>query len=74
MKELRTSAAFFPHRPKVSLARALSKLGYCSRARALEMIEEGRVKVNRLRGFRKRGVPASNQRADGIPDQKKKKI
>jgi len=32
--------------PKVSLARALSKLGYCSRSRALQLIEEGRVWVN----------------------------
>jgi 23S rRNA pseudouridine2605 synthase len=32
--------------PKVSLARALSKLGYCSRSRAIRLIEEGRVWVN----------------------------
>ncbi len=38
--------------PKVSLARALSKLGYCSRSRALQLIEEGRVWVN--------GSPAQN--------------
>jgi 23S rRNA pseudouridine2605 synthase len=38
--------------PKVSLARALSKLGYCSRSRALRLIEEGRVRVN--------GSPARN--------------
>jgi 23S rRNA pseudouridine2605 synthase len=30
----------------VSLPRALSKLGYCSRARAIELIKEGKVKVN----------------------------
>lgn len=30
----------------VSLQRALSKLGYCSRTQALKLIEEGRVKVN----------------------------
>jgi 23S rRNA pseudouridine2605 synthase len=43
-----------PYRPpsKVSLARALSKLGYCSRSRALQLIEEGRVWVN--------GSPAQN--------------
>jgi 23S rRNA pseudouridine2605 synthase len=38
--------------PKVSLARALSKLGYCSRSKALQLIEEGRVWVN--------GSPARN--------------
>lgn len=31
---------------KVSLARALSKLGYCSRAQANRLIQEGRVRVN----------------------------
>jgi 23S rRNA pseudouridine2605 synthase len=31
---------------KVGLARALSKLGYCSRSRASELIGEGRVKLN----------------------------
>lgn len=31
---------------KVGLARALSKLGYCSRSRAAELIREGRVRVN----------------------------
>ncbi|HEX2094495.1 MAG TPA: pseudouridine synthase [Longimicrobiaceae bacterium] len=32
--------------PRVSLARALSKLGLCSRSRAQEMVGEGRVRVN----------------------------
>jgi 23S rRNA pseudouridine2605 synthase len=32
--------------PKVGLARALSKLGYCSRARAFELARAGRVAVN----------------------------
>ena len=32
--------------PKVSLARVLSNLGYCSRSRAIRLIEEGRVWVN----------------------------
>ncbi len=32
--------------PKVSLGRALSKLGYCSRSQAGELIGEGRVRVN----------------------------
>ncbi|HSR12913.1 MAG TPA: S4 domain-containing protein, partial [Thermodesulfobacteriota bacterium] len=32
--------------PKVSLGRALSKLGYCSRSQAGELIGEGRVHVN----------------------------
>src|SRR6267143_2104756 len=31
---------------KVGLARALSKLGYCSRSRAAELIAAGRVKLN----------------------------
>jgi len=31
---------------KVGLARALSKLGYCSRSRAAELIREGRVTLN----------------------------
>jgi 23S rRNA pseudouridine2605 synthase len=31
---------------KVGLARALSKLGYCSRSRAVELIAAGRVKLN----------------------------
>lgn len=34
------------HRPAVSLARALSKLGLCSRSQAREWIEAGRVRVN----------------------------
>ena len=34
-----------PHRPKVSLARALSKLGFCSRSQARELVEAGRVRV-----------------------------
>jgi 23S rRNA pseudouridine2605 synthase len=35
--------------PKVSLARALSKLGYCSRTKAQPIIQAGRVRVNGLR-------------------------
>jgi len=34
--------------PKVSLARALSKLGYCSRTKALSLIGAGHVRVNGL--------------------------
>jgi 23S rRNA pseudouridine2605 synthase len=37
-----------PYRPRVSLARALSKLGYGSRIQARDWIEEGRVRVNGL--------------------------
>lgn len=33
-------------RPRVSLARALSKLGFCSRSQGRELVEEGRVRVN----------------------------
>jgi 23S rRNA pseudouridine2605 synthase len=32
---------------RVGLARALSKLGYCSRSRAFELIQAGRVQINR---------------------------
>jgi len=46
MKEVRPSRAFRSGAPKVSLARALSKLGYCSRTRAMELIGTGRVRVN----------------------------
>ena len=37
-----------PGRPerKVGLARALSKLGYCSRSAAVELIRSGRVRLN----------------------------
>ncbi len=35
-----------PRNPRVSLARALSKLGYCSRSVARILIEQGRVRVN----------------------------
>ena len=44
--------------PAVSLARALSKLGFCSRTQAESIIADGRVSVN--------GVPAQNaaQRVD----------
>src|SRR6267154_4015682 len=31
---------------RVGLARALSKLGYCSRSRAVELIRAGRVRLN----------------------------
>lgn len=45
MKPPRRSAA--PSRePRVSLARALSKLGFCSRSQAQGVIAEGRVRVN----------------------------
>jgi len=35
-----------PTGSKVSLARAISKLGYCSRTRAVELIQQGSVQVN----------------------------
>jgi len=44
MKEVRPLFRSFA--PKVSLARALSKMGYCSRGQAVKWIEEGRVRVN----------------------------
>ena len=34
------------HAPSVGLARAISKMGYCSRAQALELIAAGRVRLN----------------------------
>ena len=37
-------------RPKVSLSRALSKLGYCSRSQAVLLIRAGRVQVNDIVG------------------------
>ena len=35
-----------PHSPSLGLARTLSKLGYCSRSKAVELIRTGRVIVN----------------------------
>jgi 23S rRNA pseudouridine2605 synthase len=46
MKEVRPSRAFRTRVPPVSLARALSKMGCCSRSRAKEWIGAGRVRVN----------------------------
>jgi 23S rRNA pseudouridine2605 synthase len=46
MKEPYSPRSLRPYRPRVSLARALSKLGYGSRTRALDWVEEGRVRVN----------------------------
>ena len=34
------------HLRRVGLARALSKLGYCSRARGFRLVRAGRVRVN----------------------------
>jgi 23S rRNA pseudouridine2605 synthase len=45
-REIRTGPARGGSPKKVGLARALSKLGYCSRSRAAELIAEGRVKWN----------------------------
>ncbi len=46
MKKVFPSSAVRIPPPKVSLVRALSKLGYCSRSRAVELIAAGRVRVN----------------------------
>lgn len=35
-----------PSEPRTGLARALSKLGYCSRSRAAELVRAGRVRLN----------------------------
>jgi 23S rRNA pseudouridine2605 synthase len=48
MWERGPSRSLRPDRPRVSLARALPKLGYGSRTQALDWIEEGRVRVNGL--------------------------
>ena len=45
-RDIRTRTARGGSPKKVGLARALSKLGYCSRSRAGELIAEGRVKWN----------------------------
>lgn len=46
----RGNSLHFPIRhPQVSLARALSKLGYCSRTQAQALIKDGRVRVNGTR-------------------------
>lgn len=45
-REIRTRTARGGSLKKVGLARALSKLGYCSRSRAGELVAEGRVKWN----------------------------
>lgn len=37
-----------PSQPRTGLARALSKLGYCSRSKASELIRMGKVTVNRV--------------------------
>lgn len=44
--KLRTRAHHRVHRPGVGLGRVLSKMGFCSRSRALAMISSGRVLVN----------------------------
>lgn len=45
-KETRASIAHSGDVRKVGLARALSKMGYCSRAQAAELIRAGRVRLN----------------------------
>jgi 23S rRNA pseudouridine2605 synthase len=43
------------HARSVGLARAISKMGYCSRSQAAELIAEGRVRLN---GAMRRNVEA----------------
>jgi len=45
-KSLMSRTRQIPPQAKVSLARALSKLGYCSRTQAQALIQAGRVQVN----------------------------
>jgi 23S rRNA pseudouridine2605 synthase len=61
----------------VGLARALSKLGYCSRSRAAELIREGRVRLNgALRRDPETPVRVGKDRieVDGIPVASSKQI
>lgn len=62
---------------KFGLARALSKLGYCSRSRAADLIRTGRVALNG-KITRNPETPVSDSRAaievDGKPVQQRKKI
>jgi 23S rRNA pseudouridine2605 synthase len=44
MKPFRAASA--PGASRTGLARALSKLGYCSRSEAWSLIEAGRVRLN----------------------------
>jgi 23S rRNA pseudouridine2605 synthase len=62
---------------KVGLARALSKLGYCSRSRAAELIAAGRVKLNgRMRSDPETPVNLGKDRIeiDGQPLEGSSKI
>ena len=43
---IRRKPPAIPPQPRTGLARALSKLGYCSRAQAAELIRLGRVRLN----------------------------
>lgn len=45
-KAAKAKAAKTQPRPVVSLARALSKLGFCSRSQAVELVRSGKVSVN----------------------------
>jgi 23S rRNA pseudouridine2605 synthase len=56
--------------PAVSLARALSKLGYASRSRSRALVLEGRVSVNgtTVTDPERRVDPARDRlRVDGVP-------
>jgi 23S rRNA pseudouridine2605 synthase len=62
---------------RIGLARALSKLGYCSRSRAAELIRAGRVRLN-ARVCRDPETPTRIERdkivVDGLPLEPAKKI
>jgi 23S rRNA pseudouridine2605 synthase len=47
-RSARQSSKHRTHRPGAGLARALSKLGFCSRSQALKLIAAGRVLLNRV--------------------------
>jgi len=62
---------------RIGLARALSKLGYCSRSRAFELIREGRVVLN---GARRRdpetpvNLAIDQIQVDGVPVGSSRKL
>jgi 23S rRNA pseudouridine2605 synthase len=62
---------------KIGLARALSKLGYCSRSKAAELIRTGRVSLNgTIRYDPETPVPGKHAKigVDGTPVEAEKKI
>ena len=72
-----TQHSFQQRYPKVTLARALSKLGYCSRTQAQDLIRTGEVRVNNIvRSDEKTRVDLERDRieVDGQPVTSRNKI